>query len=119
MWPSSPTVVGAMNSSVSPRAVGAAHGLHPALLVMGGVPVDEQVVGGLDSLPAAVAVHGIPAADYGAHTRGAAGPGGPELATPVLEQAHVLDPGFGEGVATIGEAVDDQFAHREAPRKLQ
>ena len=95
------------------------HGLHAGLLVVGSAAVDEQVVGSLDALPAAVAVHRVPAADDRADAHPAARAGGPQLAAPPFEQRDVLDARFGRGVAAVGEAVDHEVAHREAPGELQ
>jgi hypothetical protein len=94
------------------------HGLHRGLLVVRGAAVDEQVVSSLDALPAAVAVHRIPAADDRADPHSAARTGRPQLAAPPFEQRDVPDARFGRGVAAVGEAVDHEVAHRETPGEL-
>ncbi len=98
--------------------VGLLHGLHPRLRVVGCVTVDEQVVGGLDALPAAVAVHRVPAADNGGHAHPAVRSWRPKLVAPALHQADVLDARFRRGVTAVGEAVDDEVTDGEAPGEL-
>ncbi len=72
-----------------------------------GAAVHQQVIGGLGALPAMVAVHREVAAHH------AGDPPDARLLTPAFDGLEVSDAGGGRGVASVGDAVQDQLLGAE------
>ncbi len=109
---SSPTVVAAMNSSVSSRSYAARRRVGRRVGVVLAVAVDEQVVGLLHAVPALVAVHREVAPDHRADARVA------RLAAPALDRLEVALAAVRGGVAAVGERVHDDVGDAALGRQL-
>ena len=90
-----------------PAPVGVADRSGRARGPVGGILEDEHPPRGLDAVPAAVAVHGVEAADDAPHA-GVAG-----LLAPALDRLQVAGSGVRRRVAAVGEGVDDHLGNAE------